>query len=321
MNEPLRLRVPAPSRSIAASDPPRVSVLVPAFNAAETVPAALDSVLGQQPPPLEVIVCDDGSTDGTEEALRPYADTVRVVRHQRNLGLAAARNSAAGVARGQLLGLCDADDVWLPGRVRAFEEAAASRPDVSIWTTDAVESRSGTRIPGTYYGIRAFPAQRQDLAILRSNFVFGAGALRADAFTTVGGYRPGLRFAEDWDLFIRLLLSGHLAGLIDLPLYEYRRSEGSLTGREVDLAIGVLEVLNEARALAIAPEQLRQLQQTEQEWREAGARAAFRTADKRMRGLALRAATGRAASPKNRVKYGVAALLPPRLLAERKGAR
>jgi glycosyltransferase involved in cell wall biosynthesis len=321
MSEFLRLRVPAPAHEIAAGSAPDVSALVPAFNAAGTIAAALDSVLDQRPAPLEVVVCDDGSTDETAEVLRTYGDRITVVRHDRNLGLAAARNSAAAAARGHLLALCDADDVWLPGRVSAFREAAAVRPDVSVWTTDAVETRSGIRVEGTYYGIRAFAEQRQDLAILRSNFVFGAGALRADAFAAVGGYRQGLRFAEDWDLFIRLLLTGHLAGLIERPLYEYRRSEGSLTGREVDLAVGVLEVLAEVRALDASLEQLQQLRRTEQEWREAGARAALRTADSRGRMLAIRAAAGRAAPLRNRILYGLAAVVPTRVITALRRAR
>ena len=85
--------------------------------------------------------------------------------------------------------LLDADDVWLPGRIAALTAAAAARPDLAVLTTDAVESRDGVRTPGTYYGTRPFAVDHQEVAILRENFIFGAGAVRADAFRAVGGYR------------------------------------------------------------------------------------------------------------------------------------
>jgi glycosyltransferase involved in cell wall biosynthesis len=297
-----------------------VSVLIPAYNAAATIADALESALSQSPPPFEVVVSDDGSTDDLATALRPFRSHLRLVREP-NGGLAAARNRAAAVAQGELLALLDADDVWLPGRVDALMWAAASRPDLAVLTTDAVESRAGALTPGTYYTTRKFAVERQDLAILRSNFIFGASAVRADAFRAVGGYRTGARYAEDWDLWIRLLLSGHRAGLIDQPLYEYRRSAESLTGHRVELALGVIDLLTRACSLSLTAEQGRQLQLTEQEWRERGARAARRSADPRARRMALRAAAGRHATMRARLRFGAMAVLPRRSAAFQPGKR
>jgi glycosyltransferase involved in cell wall biosynthesis len=280
---------------------------------ATTIGEALDSALTQDPTPHEVIVSDDGSRDDLERALRPFANRIRLVRGP-NGGLAAARNRAAAVATGELLALLDADDVWLPGRVAALTASAAARPDLAVLTTDAVESRDGLRTPGTYYDVRPFDVDHQEIAILRENFIFGAGAVRADAFRAVGGYRHGARYAEDWDLWLRLLLNGHHAGLIEQPLYEYRRHAGSLTGQKLALALGVLKVLAGARSFRLSRAQREQLDYTEQHWRETAARAARQAADPQARRMALRAAVGTHTTLRAHVRFGAAAILPRRII-------
>jgi glycosyltransferase involved in cell wall biosynthesis len=282
---------------------------VPAYNAAGTIGGALESALTQTPAPFEVIVSDDGSHDDLGGALRPFADRVRVVRGP-NAGLATARNRAAAVAGGELFALLDADDVWLPGRLRAFAEAAGARPDLAVLTTDAIILRPGSTVPERYYAHRDFYVDDQALGILRNNFVFGAGAIRSDAFRSVGGYRSGARYAEDWDLWLRLLLTGHRAGLIDAPLYEYRRNDASLTARRLQLSLGVLNVLQHARTLVSGRSQRRQLAVTIQEWRERAAREARRDANPQARVLALHALTGVHASLRARVRFAGAVVLP-----------
>jgi glycosyltransferase involved in cell wall biosynthesis len=275
----------------------------------------LESVLTQQPAPYDVVVSDDGSSDDLESALRPFRTRITLISGP-NRGLAVARNRAAAVAQGDLLALLDADDVWLPGRMAAFACAAAARPDLAILTTDAVIVRNGKADVDTYYAVRQFYIDDQPLGILRNSFIFGAGAVRAHAFHSVAGYRPGARYAEDWDLWLRLIFAGHRAGLIDQPLYEYRRSASSLTGHKVELCIGVLAVLDRARALVTAGPQASQLQQTEQRWREAAAQSARRTGDGRARALAVRAATGKGATARARLRYSAMALAPrPRMPA------
>lgn len=93
-----------------------VSVVIPAFNAESFLGEALDSVLGQTARPTEVIVVDDGSTDGTRALVRRYSDAVRLVT-QDNGGAARARNVGARQATGEWLAFLDADDVWLPEKL------------------------------------------------------------------------------------------------------------------------------------------------------------------------------------------------------------
>mgnify|MGYP005826674425 CR=1 FL=1 len=95
---------------------PVVTVVIPSFNAAKTLSATLDSVLGQTIRDVEVVVVDDGSSDGTPEVLASYAAQVRGIR-QANGGLARARNAGLAVARGEFIALLDADDVCEPQRL------------------------------------------------------------------------------------------------------------------------------------------------------------------------------------------------------------
>lgn len=109
----------------------RVSVVITAYNYERFVAAAIDSALGQGPG-VEVIVVDDGSTDGTAEVLAPYADRVRVIS-QPNGGQAAAFNTGLIAATGELVALLDADDVLLDGAVERLRAAAAAQPDAVLF--------------------------------------------------------------------------------------------------------------------------------------------------------------------------------------------
>jgi glycosyltransferase involved in cell wall biosynthesis len=111
----------------------RVSVLMPAYNAERYLPEALDSVLSQSRQPFEVIVVDDGSSDGTANVARGYGERIRY-EHQPNAGIGAARNRGVELARGDQLAFLDADDRWEPDKLErqlAVLEAEP-RPDIVL---------------------------------------------------------------------------------------------------------------------------------------------------------------------------------------------
>jgi glycosyltransferase involved in cell wall biosynthesis len=267
------LRAPVAADAPRLSSPPKLSVIVPAFNAQETIADAIDSVLEQTVPVHEIIVSDDGSTDDTASIIKEYGDAVVVLRAE-NAGLATARNRAAAIATGTHLALLDADDVWMPERAYALARGLELRPDLSVLTTDSYIVRDGQRAADTYYALRDFPVTDQFDAILRSSFVFGAAAIRRSSFEAVGGYDPRSRFAEDWDLWIRLLLRGGWVGLVDVPLYEYRRREGSLTSRRLEGAMGVIGMLTRASSLPMSEESRDALLTTRAAWRARAVREA-----------------------------------------------
>src|ERR1700722_124005 len=93
---------------------PRVSVIIPVFNAVHTVEQAIDSVRVQTFADFEIVVVDDGSTDGTIEVLRRYGDAIKVLQ-QKNRGPSPARNLAIAASTGEYLAFLDPDDMWKPG--------------------------------------------------------------------------------------------------------------------------------------------------------------------------------------------------------------
>src|ERR687898_594845 len=136
---------PPEKQHLKPSAAPTFSVVVAAYQVANLIGEALDSIRQQTVAPLEVIVCDDGSTDELEEALSPYSDEIVLLRKQHG-GEASAKNAAAFAARGDFVVILDADDVYLPTRLEALTALARARPDLDILTTDAYLVANGRRV-------------------------------------------------------------------------------------------------------------------------------------------------------------------------------
>jgi glycosyltransferase involved in cell wall biosynthesis len=124
-----------PAARIEPGPAPTFSVIVAAYNVADVIGDALKSIQAQTIAPLEVIVCDDGSTDDLEGAVELYRDAIVLLR-QENGGEAAAKNTAAAAATGDFVAILDADDVYFPKRLDALNTLAQARPDLDILTTD-----------------------------------------------------------------------------------------------------------------------------------------------------------------------------------------
>ena len=171
----MRFLAPTPLIPVEAGSEPTVSVLIPSYQAAGTVGAAVASALAQTSPPHEVIVCDDGSTDDTESALAGYRDRITLLRKE-NGGGASALNHAAQAATGELVAILDSDDVYDPRRLEAIRALAAERPDLDIIATDAWLERDGERA-GRYFEVNPFDVEDQRSSILSTCYPGGmAGA-------------------------------------------------------------------------------------------------------------------------------------------------
>jgi starch synthase len=232
----------APAGPEGSGPVPTFSVIVAAYQRASTIAESVASALDQVPPPLEVVVCDDGSTDDIVGALAPFGDRVRLVRSDHG-GEASAKNVAWRAARGDFVVILDADDIYLPGRLAALGALAAARPDLDILTTDALLERDGRRLPRSYYDRYAFEVDDQRAAILQRNFVFGLVAIRRSRLVEEGGFDERIRHAADWECWIRLVLGGSRVGLVRRPLAVYRLHEASMSADTVAMSRGVMATL------------------------------------------------------------------------------
>ncbi len=212
------------------AQPDRVSVVIAAFNAAETLPETLTSVLQQTHADVEIIVVDDGSTDGTADVAASVGGRIVVVR-QPNQGPGAARNRGAREATGTWLAFLDADDIWLAEKLERQLEAAA--------TTGADLIYTNVRPIGRVAGLG--PAQHADGAmpegdvfawLLQDNFItLSSAMISQSAFLALDGFREvdSVKGTEDWDLWLRYAAAGGEVAAVDEILVEYRWSAGSLS--------------------------------------------------------------------------------------------
>ena len=223
-------RAPAGQDEIPLREPPTFSVVIAARNAAQSIPEAIESALAQTLPPLELIVCDDGSTDGTEDALAPYRDRITYLRREHG-GVASARNTAVEVATGEFFAVLDADDSYLPERLEALGELAMARPELDILCSDALLEFQG-QVVGTFVEECPFEVVDQRAAVLERCFCAWP-AVRRTTLIAAGGFDESLRTGSDWECAIRLVYFGAVAGLVDEPLYRYRVHDKSLTADRV----------------------------------------------------------------------------------------
>jgi glycosyltransferase involved in cell wall biosynthesis len=222
------LAPPAPVGLVPRTQAPTMSVCIAAYQAAATIGATIESVLGQTTAAHDIVVCDDGSTDDLKSALARYGDSVRYVR-QGHQGVAAARNQALRAATGEYAVLLDADDTWAPERLHALGMLACARPDLAVVTTDAYIYDDGVLGGRACHDYVQFAVDDQLINLLRSNYVFGSAAFPRERVLGMGGLDESLGLFEDWDLWLRLVLDGGAVGMIDLPLASYWRAPGNLT--------------------------------------------------------------------------------------------
>ncbi len=207
---------------------PLVSCLMPAYNAASTLPAAIRSVLEQTLGDLELIVVDDGSTDETPEVLEALTDA-RVLRlRQPRAGPSVARNRALAAARGTWVACIDADDVWLPQKLAWQTSAMARDPAAAVaygWT-DLVD---GELRPLAGDGRVRFEGEVL-VELLRQNFICcGSNTLlRRAALVETGGFDESLEAAEDWELHVRLAARYRFVCVPEVVVW-YRRTATSLS--------------------------------------------------------------------------------------------
>jgi glycosyltransferase involved in cell wall biosynthesis len=179
---------------------PLVSVVMPVYNAAGTVKAAISSLLAQTYEHLEIVVVDDGSNDGSPDRVAGLRDArIRLVR-QEHRGLVATLNHGCALAQGEYIARLDADDLAHPRRIAAQLEFLAGHPEVGLLGTWA-ELAGDRGVEGTFEPPASDPELRRYL-LWDSPFVHSSVMFRSAALRGAGGYPEGL--AEDYRLWIRI---------------------------------------------------------------------------------------------------------------------
>lgn len=217
---------------------PTVSVVIPCFNAERYLAATLKSVLAQEGAQLDVIVVDDGSTDGSADTVAREFPQVRLIRVA-NGGVAAARNAGIAAARADWIAFCDADDIWLPGKLAAqfgaLQAAPGARMSYTAW--QVWPSLSEAPPPALLQQLSAetdgpawagptgwlYPELLLDCAVWTSTVL-----LQRALLDEVGVFDTTLRIGEDYDLWLRLSRVTRIER-VARPLALYRQHPGSIT--------------------------------------------------------------------------------------------
>lgn len=229
-----------------------VSVILPTFNRAGALPRAMRSVLAQTHRDLELLVVDDGSTDGTAGIVAAIGDSrVRYLPHAVNRGPAAARNAGLKAARHDLIAFQDSDDEWLldklEGQIAALDAAGAGCA-VVLGGILRLNGAQASRYPK---GPWSEPRDVTPLEVVRQSLAFPQSWLvRRGALEQAGTFDESLRVVEDWDLLIRLSLGTRVRLLPRLLVVSRQRADGLSLGNP-DWAGQIRRVLDKhAAALA-----------------------------------------------------------------------
>jgi glycosyltransferase involved in cell wall biosynthesis len=217
-----------------------VSVVIPTYNCGALLVQAVDSVLAQSAPPLEIVVVDDGSTDDTRSRLAPYGDKVRYLA-QANQGVAAARNRGIQESRGEFVAFLDADDVWHPEKLAAQTAALAGRADIGLLATDFVDwpGEGWKELAGQVPAPVPTPWER---LVVKNDLCTSSLLVRRSALEKVGEFDTSMQGPEDHDLWLRLAEVSVVATL-PLPLAGYRWVPGSLSKQAARMEAGMRRVL------------------------------------------------------------------------------
>ena len=206
---------------------PAVSVLMSVRDGAPWVVDAVASALAQTDPDLELIVVDDGSTDGTAAALAGFDDPRLRVERRPAAGLTPSLNRALDLARAPLVARLDADDVALPERIERQRRFLDAHPDVGLLGTAAREVDAAGRPVAVVTPPLDDRALRRAL-VRRNPFVHSSVMMRRRVLDRVGGYDPALAVAQDYELWMRMSAVTRLANLPE-PLVVRRLVPGRVS--------------------------------------------------------------------------------------------
>ncbi|MEO7799700.1 MAG: glycosyltransferase [Opitutaceae bacterium] len=241
---------------------PLITICLPAFKADRYLSETLASVRAQRFSGWELIVVEDGSRDRTEGLVQEFArqvhQSVRFVRHEKNQGLPATRNTAIELARGIWIALLDADDIWTADHLsHLFGLAQQTGADVLHSGVVMFDSDSGVdlevRAPDET-ALAEFP-----LSLFRRRYPIQPSStlLRRERLAAVGGFDAGTRYVEDFELWMRLVRTGACFAFSPEATCRYRQHGAAMTRHASAMALGLASVYERNADWPAAPVALR----------------------------------------------------------------
>jgi len=200
----------------ATTEAPRLSVVIPLYNKQGQIARTLESVLAQTVRDIEVVVVDDGSTDGGPAVAAACGDPRVRLHRQANAGVSAARNQGVALARCPLVAFVDADDAWYPDHLERLWRLRLVYPAAVAWAANyEIVEAGGRRTPGvrpeTGPPLLLTPENFYRIALRGSPVCSSAVMVDKGALLAAGGFPVGVRLGEDLDTWIRLLFRGPIA--------------------------------------------------------------------------------------------------------------
>jgi glycosyltransferase involved in cell wall biosynthesis len=230
------------------NDAPLVSIIMPAYNAQDTIKYSINSVLSQSYTNFELLIADDGSTDSTADIVNSFSDKRIVYLYQEQSGVGcpgSARNLAISSSKGEFIAFLDSDDLWHPDKLKIQLSCLYDNPQVDLVYSNYysfTSSLSKLRL-GDSYEPKLFQSQFGNLLV--KNYIPTLTVIvKASALQHVGFFRTDLHGVEDWDLWLRLSKI-YKFKYIDFPLAYYRLSSNSLSGNRLSHLRYESDLLNE----------------------------------------------------------------------------
>lgn len=227
-----------------------ISVIIPTYNQAQFLGEAIESALAQTLPPRELIVVDDGSSDGTARVLAGFEGRIRAMR-QANRGVAAARNAGARAASGDALAFLDSDDRWLPEKLERQSARLEAESDLGLVHVGFEEiDANGAVLNAHMDGREGWVAE--DILLFDGPVILGGGSgvmIPRRVFEEAGGFDERLSTSADWDLYYRIA-ARYRIGFIDRVLLQYRlhgaNMHGNVRAMEHDMLLAYEKAFGEA---------------------------------------------------------------------------
>jgi glycosyltransferase involved in cell wall biosynthesis len=217
-----------------------------ARNYARYLPVAVESVLAQTFSDWELVIIDDGSTDATPEAVRPFLADPRIhyTRADR-LGQSRAKNLGIRLSRGEFIAFLDADDAWEPAKLERQLPLFENRPELGVvYCRRSLMNESGTRIKS---GDPTHPPRGRILErmVVQNHVCFSSAVVRRIVLSHVGAFDPELELAVDFDLWLRVARHYEF-DYVDEELVRYRTGHGNLSRRLADRVDTALSIMRRA---------------------------------------------------------------------------